>query len=92
LDKVEVLRDRAILSVKLQAGLRRAEIAQLCLSDLHQNRGFASLRVVRNGGRKDALAIHPHTAQRIRDYLAATGYAGDFVGPLFRPLPRNGRA
>ena len=53
------LRDRAILSVGLQVGLRRAEIAALKVGDLHQNRGFDSLRVSRKGGRRDALAINP---------------------------------
>lgn len=85
-------RDRAILSVGLQAGLRRAEIARLRVGDLHQNRGFDSLRVVRKGARKDALAIHPQTAQRVREYLAAAGHAADFDGPIFRPLRHNGRS
>jgi integrase len=83
------LRDRAILSVGLQAGLRRAEIAALKVGDLHQNRGYDSLRVVRKGGRRDALAIHPHTAQRIRAYLALAGHGDDLEGPLFRHLSRN---
>jgi len=43
------LRDRAILSVGLQVGLRRAEIAALKVGDLHQNRGYDSLRVIRKG-------------------------------------------
>jgi integrase/recombinase XerD len=34
------LRDRAVLSVGLQVGLRRAEIAALKVGDLHQNRGY----------------------------------------------------
>ena len=55
-DTVDGLRDRAILSVGLQVGLRRAEIAALNVGDLHQNRGFDSLRVLRKGGRRDALA------------------------------------
>ena len=55
-DTVTGLRDRAILSVGLQVGLRRAEIAALKVGDLHQNRGFDSLRVSRKGGRRDALA------------------------------------
>ncbi len=79
-DSVEGLRDRAILSVGLQVGLRRAEIAALSVEDLHQNRGFDSLRIVRKGGRRDALAIHPNVAQRIRAYLD---------GPMFRPLSHN---
>jgi site-specific recombinase XerD len=89
---IEGLRDRAILSVGLQVGLRRAEIAALTVGDLHQNRGFDSLRVVRKGGRRDALAINPQTAARLRDYLAISGHADDMDGPMFRPLSHNGKA
>jgi site-specific recombinase XerD len=85
------LRDRAILSVGLQVGLRRAEIAALKVGDLHQNRGYDSLRVARKGGRRDALAINPQTAARIRAYLEASGHAADIDGPLFRPLNHNGK-
>ena len=42
-DTIAGLRDRAILSVGLQVGLRRAEIAALKVGDLHQNRGYDSL-------------------------------------------------
>lgn len=62
---IEGLRDRALLSVGLQVGLRRAEIAALKVSDLHQNRGFDSLRVIRKGGRKEALAINPQLSQSV---------------------------
>jgi len=85
------LRDRAILSVGLQVGLRRAEIAALRVGDLHQNRGFDSLRLTRKGSKKDALAINPQTAQRIRAYLDAAGHAEDLEGPMFRPLRHNGK-
>jgi integrase/recombinase XerD len=88
---LEGLRDRAILSVGLQVGLRRAEIAALTVGDLHQNRGFDSLRVIRKGGRRDALAINPQTAARLRAYLDAAGHGGDMDGPLFRPLRHNGK-
>lgn len=90
-DTVAGLRDRAILSVGLQVGLRRAEIAALKVGDLHQNRGYDSLRVMRKGGRRDALAINPQTAARIRAYLDTAGHAGDSEGPLFRPLKHNGK-
>ena len=53
-DMIAGLRDRAILSVGLQVGSRRAEIAALKVGDLHQNRGYDSLRVMRKGGRRDA--------------------------------------
>jgi integrase/recombinase XerD len=85
------LRDRAILSVGLQVGLRRAEIAALKVGDLHQNRGYDSLKVMRKGGRRDALAINPQTAARLRAYLDAAGHAGDGEGPMFRPLRHNGK-
>lgn len=91
-DALAGLRDRAILSVGLQVGLRRAEIAALKVGDLHQNRGFDSLRVTRKGGRRDALAINPQTAARLRAYLEMAGHGDDMEGPLFRPLHHNGKA
>lgn len=90
-DTARGLRDRAILSVGFQVGLRRAEIASLKVGHLHENAGFASLRVLGKGGRKRSLAIHQQTAQRIREYLAAAGHADDFEGPMFRPLKNNAR-
>lgn len=88
-DTVLGLRDRAILSVGLQVGFRRAEIAGLRVGDFHVNRGYDSLKVTRKGGKKGALAIHPQTAQRIRDYLAVAGHGEDLEGPLFRPVRGN---
>src|SRR4030095_4920215 len=81
--------DRAILAVGLQVGFRRAEIAGLKVGDFHMNRGFDSLKVVRKGGKKGSLAIHPQAAQRIRDYLAMAGHGDDIEGPLFRPVRDN---
>ena len=54
-------------------------------------RGYDSLRVSRKGGRRDALAINPQTAARLRAYLEAAGHGPDFDGPLFRPLKHNGK-
>lgn len=88
-DKVLGLRDRAILSVGLQVGFRRSEIAGLKVGDLHVNRGFDSLRVVRKGGKKGSLAINPQTAQRIKDYMAVAGHGEDLEGPLFLPVRGN---
>ena len=72
-------------------GFRRAEIAALKVGDLHQNRGFEALRVVRKGGRKEALSINPQTAKRIHAYLTHSGHGGDMEGPMFRPLKHNGK-
>ncbi|MDB6136788.1 MAG: site-specific recombinase XerD [Verrucomicrobiales bacterium] len=56
------LRNRALLAIGFQAGLRRSEIAHLCVGDFYTDRGFASLRIMRKGGKKGALAIHPNCA------------------------------
>ena len=90
-DTLAGLRDRAILSVGLQVGFRRAEIAALNVGDLHQNRGFDALRVTRKGGRRDALAINPQAAQRIRAYLDIAGHGDQLDAPLFRPLRGNAK-
>jgi site-specific recombinase XerD len=91
-DTLAGLRDRAILSVGLQVGFRRAEIAALNVGDLHQNRGFDALRVIRKGGRLEALAINPQTAQRIRAYLEKAGHGDQRAAPLFRPLRGNAKS
>jgi integrase/recombinase XerD len=90
-DTLAGLRDRAILSVGLQVGFRRAEIASLDVGDLHENRGFDALRVVRKGGRREALAINPQAAQRIRAYLDIAGHGDQLDAPLFRPLRGNAK-
>jgi site-specific recombinase XerD len=83
------LRDRAILSVGLQVGFRRAEIASLKVKDLHENLEYDSLKVTRKGGKKGSLAIHQQTAQRIKAYLDRAGHKDDLEGPLFRPVRGN---
>jgi integrase/recombinase XerD len=79
------LHDRAILSVGLQVGFRRAEIAALNVGDLHENRGFDALRVVHKGGRREALAINPQTAQRIRAYLERARHGDQHDAPSVVP-------
>ena len=85
-ETLQGLRDRAILSVGLQAGPRRSEIASLRVRDFHVNAGFDSLHFIRKGGEDHSMAIHPQTAQRIRDYLEAAGHGDDRNGPLFRAV------
>jgi len=83
------LRDRAILSVGLHAGLRRAEIAHLAVGDLYVDRGFPALRILRKGGRKGALAINQTCERRIKAYLEAAGIADDPEAPMFLPTRQN---
>jgi hypothetical protein len=65
----------------LQVGFPRAEIAALNVGDLHQNRGFDALRVIRKRGRCESLAINPQAAQRIRAYLEIADHGDQLDAP-----------
>lgn len=91
-DTLASVRDRAILSVGLQVGLRRTEIAGLSSDGLHQNRGYDAPWLTRKGCRQDVSAISLLTAQRIRAYLDLAGHGNDQAGPLFRSLRGNTKA
>jgi site-specific recombinase XerD len=86
---VRGLRDGAILSDGFQAGPRRSSVVRLKVGDLYRERGYDALRFVWKGGHTHALALHPQTAQRIRDYLAAAGHGEDLERPLFRRVLRG---
>jgi hypothetical protein len=58
------------------------EIAALKVGDLHQNRGYDSLRVSRKGGRRDALAINLQTAARLRAYVSVPATRLISTGPV----------
>jgi integrase/recombinase XerD len=62
------------------------------VGDFHLNRRYDSLKVVRKGGKKGSLAIHPQTAQRIRDYVAKVETESDTDAPLFLPVRGNQRS
>lgn len=90
-DTLEGLRDRAMLSVLLQAGPRRAEVASMKVKDFHTHLGYPSLHFIRKGGEDHVLALNPQTAQRIGAYLMAAGHKDDAEGPLFRPTKGKSR-
>lgn len=81
---IEGLRDRAILSVLLQAGPRRAEVAGMRAKDFHQNGGFWGLQYTKKGNEDHSLSLNPQSVSRIRQYLDAAGHSTDAEGPLFR--------
>ncbi len=79
------LRDRAILSVLLFHGLRRAELCGLAVGDVQLRRGVPHFRVMGKGGKIRFIPIHSQTLERITDYLESGGHAMELDGPLFRP-------
>jgi integrase/recombinase XerD len=85
------LRDRAMLSVLLQAGPRRAEVAGMKVKDFHQDGGYWSLQYTKKGDQEHRLSLNPQTVNRIEQYLTAANHADDADGPLFRPIKSNWR-
>ena len=85
-DSVKGLRDRAILSTLLFHGLRRAELCSLTVGDLHERSGVLHFRVEGKGGKLRYIPVHPHTIQRVREYLAHMAHGGNAKAPLFWPV------
>jgi len=83
--KTPDIKQLAVPSGKLHSSLPTA----LKVADFQMNRGLDALWVVRKGGKKGHLAIHPQNAQRIREYLAAAKHGDDQESPLFRPVRGN---
>jgi site-specific recombinase XerD len=90
-ETIEGLRDRALLSVLLQAGPRRAEVASMKVKDFYLDSGYSTLRFVHKGGDEHKLTLNPQTVQRLQQYLAKAGHAGDADGPLFRAVKKSWR-
>jgi len=76
-------RDRAILSVLLFHGLRRAEVCSLCVGDIESRRGVAHFRVQGKGDKIRYVPVHPHTMPRINEYLEKAGHGDKADHPLF---------
>ncbi|MCP4212289.1 MAG: site-specific integrase [Halieaceae bacterium] len=87
--RLEFLSTRAILSVGMQLGPRRMEIARMIVSDLHMHNGYWCLKVLRKGNKEGREVINPETERRIRKYLELAGHIEDTDGPMFRPTRKN---
>jgi len=90
-DTVADLRDRAMLSVLLQAGPRRAEVANMRVKDFHQDGGYWSLQYTKKGDQEHSLSLNPQTVIRIQRYLETGGHGTDADGPLFRATKKSWR-
>jgi integrase/recombinase XerD len=82
-------RDRAILAMLLYHALCREELCTLKVGDIHQREGVTHLRVEGKGDKVRYLPLHVLAQRLIAAYLEAAGHAGEFDGPLFRPVKNN---
>jgi len=89
-DTLKGVRDRAILSVLLHHGLRRAELTALKVKDFGQERrGVAHLRVWGKGSKVRYLPIHPHSRARVQAYLQLAGHGDQPCTPLFKSVSHH---
>ncbi|GIG87597.1 tyrosine-type recombinase/integrase [Plantactinospora endophytica] len=65
------LRNRVVLALLADLGLRVGELVALDLADLGQERGHRSVRFVGKGGRARRRALTPSSAYAVDAYLAA---------------------
>lgn len=78
-------RDRAILSVLLYHGLRRAELCRLKVNDLQLRRGVQHLRVHGKGSKIRYVPVHPGTAELLDIYLPHACHRDDAQGGCSGP-------
>ncbi len=88
-DTLKGLRDRAILSALLFHGLRRAELCSLAVGDVQSRRGVMHFRVLGKGGKIRFVPVHPHSSQRISEYLERSGHGDKNDNALFRPIKNS---
>tara|TARA_R110002073_G_scaffold237382_1_gene398412 strand:- start:1695 stop:2711 length:1017 start_codon:yes stop_codon:yes gene_type:complete len=82
-------RDRAILSLGFQNGLRRSEIALLQVGCIEIRERLPHICYIAKGGDEHTVPLNPQAHKRIQDYLELAGHLEDLEGPLFRPTRRN---
>jgi hypothetical protein len=81
-------RDRVLLGLLMECGLRREEACKLDVSQLQKREGrHVIVDVVGKGGRIRTVPIPANLAARIRAWIAA---AAIVEGPLLRPINKSG--
>lgn len=88
-DTVRGARDRAILSLGFQNGLRRSEIAHLVVGCIEERERIQHITYIAKGGEEHTVPLNPQAHKRIIDYLELSGHGDNLEGPLFRPTRAN---
>jgi site-specific recombinase XerD len=86
---IKGLRDRAILSMFLYHGLRRAELCSLRVKDIHVRRGVPHIRVHGKGNKLRFLPLHVGTTELLDTYLEKVGCKEEPSAALFQSLHTN---
>ncbi len=82
-------RDTAILATLLYHGIRREELTNLKVKDLHTRKGVMHFKIIGKGNKIRYIPIHPQALRLIDEYLEDAGHRDDGKGPLFRPVKNH---
>lgn len=93
--QLAALRDRALVRMLADLGLRVGELLALDVAALSYNRGRRTLRYLDKGGRRRERPLTPHALEALDDYLVARAAAAGTVpdrltGPLLATTGRDG--
>ena len=86
---IRSLRDRALLSLGFQNGLRRSEIAHLTVGSIETRDRLPHITYVAKGGEEHTVPMNTKAHLRVMAYLDAAGHGDDLEGPLLRPTRAN---
>lgn len=89
-DKLQGLRDRAILNVFFYTGARCTEPTRLRVKDFKYDAEFPVLEFTIKGGKTHTVAINLECATAVREYLDQSPHSRDPDAYLFQPV-RNGK-
>ena len=85
------LRDRAILSVLLFHGIRRAELCTLKVRDYQRREGIMHFHIMGKGEKVRFVPVALHTQRLLHEYLEVAGHQEELEGSLFRAVSNNTR-
>jgi site-specific recombinase XerD len=92
-DKLQGIRDRAILSLLLYTGARRSALCQIKIGHLLHEMGIYYVLLHEKGDRQLRAPLHPEVSQRVQAWIEAAGLSqADPKGFLFRPFNHQGSA
>ena len=83
MDAADNLRDRAIISLLFDSGLRLSEVASIRTSDIDWDSN--TLRVVVKGNREAKAVFTDRTASLLREYLSSNGHSPTLFGVKAEP-------
>lgn len=81
-EKLQGLRDQAVLHILFYTGCRISEVCSLRVKDFYEDGGYFVLDFLVKGGKRNRLAIHQELQIVLKKYLEASGHEHASDAPL----------